>query len=197
MARWSLSRQCPLQWRGDSIAYDNRRKYPSRLLSSWWQFKIMLPTRLLTLSRCALSVLMRIQILALLPLVFAGCHRTQIGDLIGIYRFQSETVQETVELRSGGVSRQEIITNGRTYRTEGEWTFEAPRTVVFRRHFLARFDGRQPIDPPKEYSYFEAYWESAARRIIFDESDKHNLPQVAIGERNPPAIQIPEDERDR
>lgn len=115
-------------------------------------------------------------ILILVGFVLSGCAKPLTpDDLIGTYTFRSDEIQETLQLKSGGVYEQEIRADGKSFNAKGEWSIKEPRHIVFRGAYLVRYSKEtfKTIFPPKEYSLFNGYWLSRTRTIWFDEERKY------------------------
>ena len=108
---------------------------------------------------------------------FSSCSPPKPAELVGVYTFRSNEVQETLELKVGGKFTQKIDIGGRSFEEVGEWTIQKPRSIVFQDHFLVRYDFTEGeiINPPKRYSYYVGYWYGGVQRIKFDDDGKYVL----------------------
>lgn len=115
-----------------------------------------------------------------------GCEAPKPSDLEGSYTLRTDELQESLELKSGGVFAQQITIDGRTFTTTGEWLIEKPRGLKLR-DFLVRFDtsSGKIIDPPQKYGAYFGYWNPSRKRIVFDDEGKYFLDRVMSGEKPP------------
>lgn len=117
-----------------------------------------------------------------------ACQKLVPDDVVGTYAYQTDKIQEILQVKPEGTYFQEIKSNGRTFTATGNWSVKGARTIVFRGVFLVRSEllTQKIIIPPIEFSYHTGILLSGGRIISFDaEENKY------IVERMNGAVNIP------
>ena len=132
-----------------------------------------------------------VAMLAALCVTGAGCgqsgsHKSPApGSFKGAYLGCSETIT----LNPDGSFTQTILFPGSSFTNSGSWNFEVrgkglakQDKVVFSRFLVAvdtSVDPPAPLNPPKEYSFYDGDWLPAKDRIEFRAEARYFVQRVA------------------
>lgn len=126
-------------------------------------------------------------LLAALGVVGAGCGQSgsdkppTAGSFKGAYLGCSETII----LNSDGSFTQTLAFANATYTNSGSWNFETRRMqakVVFSRFLVAvdtSVNPPAPLNPPKEYSFYDGDWVPSSDRIEFRPEARYFVERVS------------------
>jgi hypothetical protein len=120
-------------------------------------------------SRSRVAVVVLVFLLLFLWYYFSQENR----PIEGVYTFMGNGVEETLQIKPGGVFIQKVKIDNVTFNARGHWSLQN-HAVRFEDDFLLRFDTStgKAWNPPLRLSLGGGYWDSWHDRISLSAIDK-------------------------